>query len=69
MLNPADGRWAEIQGHVEIEPDPHKAPLYNRCMDAAGPPPKPESDRLIVRVTQGRVFTFPPAPSTASART
>jgi PPOX class probable F420-dependent enzyme len=64
VLNTADGRWVEIQGTVRIDEDPQKALLhemYGRFMDGATPPPEPTSERLIVRVTPTKVFTFPAA--------
>lgn len=68
VLNPADGRWVEVQGTVQIEQDPQKALLheiYGRFMNGAAPPPEPAAERLIVSVTPTRVFTFPPAAAAA----
>ena len=70
VLNTADGRWVEIQGTVQIDEDPQKVLLheiYGRFMDGAAPPPEPTAERLIVRVTPTRVFTFPPAAPVAAA--
>jgi PPOX class probable F420-dependent enzyme len=67
VLNTADGRWVEIQGTVRIDEDPQKVLLhemYERFMNGATPPPEPTAERLIVRVTPTRVFTFPPEVAT-----
>jgi PPOX class probable F420-dependent enzyme len=69
VLNTADRRWVEIQGTVQIDEDPQKVLLhemYGRFMDGAEPPPEPTAERLVVRVTPTRVFTFPPAAPVAA---
>ena len=60
----ANGRYIEIRGSVEITDDPEKRLLYemyDRYMGGAPPPPEPEAERLIVRITPQRVYQFPPA--------
>jgi PPOX class probable F420-dependent enzyme len=67
VLNTADGCWVEIQGTVRIDEDPQKVLLhemYERFMNGATPPPEPTAERLIVRVTPTKVFTFPPEVAT-----
>jgi len=59
----AKGRYIEIRGSVEITDDPEKRLLYemyDRYMGGT-PPPEPEAERLIVRITPQRVYQFPPA--------
>lgn len=60
----AQGRYIEIRGRVEITDDPEKRLLYemyDRYMGGTPPPPEPEAERLIVRITPQRVYQFPPA--------
>lgn len=60
----ARARYIEIRGSVEITDDPEKRLLYemyDRYMGGAPPPPEPEAERLIVRITPHRVYQFPPA--------
>ena len=60
----AKGRYIEIRGSVEITDDPEKRLLYemyDRYMGGTPPPPEPEAERLIVRITPQRVYQFPPA--------
>ncbi len=60
----AKGRYIEIRGSVEITDDPEKRLLfemYDRYMSGTPPPPEPEAERLIVRITPQRVYQFPPA--------
>jgi PPOX class probable F420-dependent enzyme len=57
-------RYLEIRGTVEITEDPEKRLLYemyDRYMGGATPPPEPEAERLIVRITPEKVYQFPPA--------
>ncbi|GAA1560746.1 PPOX class F420-dependent oxidoreductase [Actinomadura kijaniata] len=57
--------YAEIRGTVTITDDPDKTllhELYARYMDGAEPPPEPDAERVIVRVTADRVWLWPPAP-------
>jgi general stress protein 26 len=64
----ATGRYVEIRGNVEITEDPEKSMLYemyDRYMGGATPPPEPEAERLIVRITPVRVYQFPPVAKTA----
>jgi len=59
----AKGRYIEIRGSVEITDDPEKRLLYemyDRYMGGTPPPPEPEAERLIVRITPQRVYQFPP---------
>ena len=54
----ATGRYMEIRGTVDITEDPQKSLLYemyDRYMDGATPPPEPEAERLIVRITPERL--------------
>jgi PPOX class probable F420-dependent enzyme len=56
-------RYLEIRGTVEITDDPEKRLLYemyDRYMGGAMPPPEPDAERLIVRVTPEKVYQFPP---------
>jgi PPOX class probable F420-dependent enzyme len=58
------GRYVEIRGTVEITEDPEKRLLYqmyDRYMGGMAPPPEPEAERLIVRITPQKVYQFPPA--------
>ena len=60
----ANGRYVTIRGRVEISEDPEKTPLYEmygRYMCGATPPPEPEAERLIVRITPERLYAFPPS--------
>jgi PPOX class probable F420-dependent enzyme len=57
-------RYLEIRGTVEIVEDPEKRLLhemYDRYMGGTPPPPEPEAERLIVRITPEKVYQFPPA--------
>jgi PPOX class probable F420-dependent enzyme len=58
------GRYIEIWGCVEITEDPAKTLLhemYQRYMGGATPPPEPEAERLIVRITPQKVHIWPPS--------
>jgi PPOX class probable F420-dependent enzyme len=62
------GRYVEIRGIVNITEDPEKSLLYamyDKYMGGITPPPEPETDRLIVRITPERVYQWPPVPATA----
>jgi PPOX class probable F420-dependent enzyme len=64
----ATGRYVEIRGDVDITEDPEKSLLhemYDRYMGGATPPPEPEAERLIVRITPVRVYQWPPVAETA----
>ena len=57
-------RYLEIRGTVEITEDPEKRLLYemyDRYMGGAAPPPEPDAERLIVRITPEKIYQFPPA--------
>ena len=57
-------RYLEIRGTVDITEDPEKRLLfemYDRHMGGAAPPPEPDAERLIVRITPVKVYQFPPA--------
>jgi PPOX class probable F420-dependent enzyme len=57
-------RYVEIRGSVEVTVDPEKRLLYemyDTYMGGATPPPEPDSQRLIVRITPDKVYQFPPA--------
>jgi PPOX class probable F420-dependent enzyme len=58
------GRYVEIRGTGEITEDPEKRLLYEmyeRYMGGMAPPPEPDAERLIVRITPQKVYQFPPA--------
>jgi PPOX class probable F420-dependent enzyme len=58
------GRYVEIRGTVEITEDPEKVLLhemYERYMGGKTPPPEPEAERLIVRITPEKLYVWPPA--------
>ncbi len=64
------GGYIEIRGTVDIEDDPEKKLLYemyDRYMGGATPPPEPEAERLMVRVTPVSVYHWPPLPDAAKA--
>ncbi|MFE0021087.1 PPOX class F420-dependent oxidoreductase [Amycolatopsis sp. NPDC059021] len=64
VLGKETGRYVEIRGTVEITPDPGKTLLhemYDRYMGGATPPPEPAAERLIVRITPEKLYTWPPA--------
>jgi PPOX class probable F420-dependent enzyme len=57
-------RYVEIRGTVEVTDDPEKRLLYEMYglyMGGATPPPEPDAERLIVRITPEKVYQFPPA--------
>jgi hypothetical protein len=48
---------------VKITEDPEKRLLYemyDRYMGGTAPPPEPDAERLIVRITPEKVYQFPP---------
>lgn len=58
------GQYVEIRGTVTITDDPDKTLLhemYDRYMGGATPPPEPDAQRLIVRITPERLYSWPPA--------
>jgi PPOX class probable F420-dependent enzyme len=58
------GRYVEIRGAVDITDDPEKTLLYemyDRYMGGATPPPEPDAERLIVRITPEKLLQWPPA--------
>jgi len=62
------GRYVEIRGTIDITEDPQKSLLYemyDRYMDGATPPPEPEAERVIVRITPERLYHWPPVPADA----
>lgn len=64
VVDKAKGRYVEIRGTVEITDDPEKRLLYemyDRYMGGIAPPPEPDAERLIVRITPEKVYQFPPA--------
>jgi PPOX class probable F420-dependent enzyme len=68
VLSKDTGRYVEIRGTVRITEDPGKTLLhemYARYMGGATPPPEPEDERLIVRITPEKLYVFPPAADTA----
>jgi PPOX class probable F420-dependent enzyme len=59
------GRYVEIRGTVDIVDDPEKRLLYemfDRYMGGTPPPPEPDAQRVIVRITADKVYQWPPAP-------
>jgi PPOX class probable F420-dependent enzyme len=63
VVDKGQNRYLEIRGRVEITDDPEKRLLYemyDRYMDGIAPPPEPDADRLIVRITAQKVYQFPP---------
>jgi PPOX class probable F420-dependent enzyme len=68
VLDKETGRYFEIRGTVQITEDPDKRLLYemyDRYMGGSPPPPEPDAERLIVRITAERVYQFPPVPAAA----
>ncbi|MDT7764131.1 MAG: hypothetical protein QOC63_3551 [Mycobacterium sp.] len=64
VVDKEKGRYVEIRGSVEITDDPEKRLLhemYDRYMGGTAPPPEPDAERLIVRITPENVYQFPPA--------
>jgi hypothetical protein len=39
--------------------------MYERYMGGATPPPEPETERLIVRITPEKLYHWPPLPAAA----
>jgi len=63
VVDKGQNRYLEIRGRVEITDDPEKRLLYemyDRYMDGIAPPPEPDAERLIVRITPQKVYQFPP---------
>jgi len=63
VVDKGQNRYREIRGRVEITDDPEKRLLYemyDRYMDGVAPPPEPDAERLIVRITAQKVYHFPP---------
>jgi len=61
------GRYVEIRGTLDITDDPEKRLLYemyDRYMGGTPPPPEPDAERLIVRITAQKVYHWPPLPAT-----
>ena len=64
VADKGQARYVEIRGSVKITDDPEKRLLhemYDRYMGGAAPPPEPDTERLIVRITPEKVYQFPPA--------
>ena len=60
------GRYVEIRGTVDVTDDPEKLLLYemyDRYMGGTPPPPEPDAERLIVRITADKVYHWPPVPA------
>ena len=58
------GQYVEIRGSVDITGDPDKLLLhemYQRYMGGKAPPPEPDAERLIVRITPEKLYVWPPA--------
>jgi PPOX class probable F420-dependent enzyme len=63
VVDKGQNRYLEIRGRVELTDDPEKRLLYemyDRYMDGIAPPPEPNAERLIVRITPQKVYQFPP---------
>jgi PPOX class probable F420-dependent enzyme len=68
VVDKESGRYVEIRGSVEITDDPEKRLLfamYDTYMGGMPPPPEPDAERVIVRVTPEKVYQFPPVPAAA----
>lgn len=68
VVDKEKGRYVEIRGSVEITDDPEKRLLYamyDTYMGGMAPPPEPDAERVIVRVTPEKVYQFPPVPAAA----
>ena len=68
VVDKEKGRYVEIRGTVEITEDPDKRLRYEMCdlhMGGMAPPPEPDAERLIVRITPQKVYQFPPVPAAA----
>jgi PPOX class probable F420-dependent enzyme len=68
VVDKEKGRYVEIRGTVEITDDPEKRLLYemyDRYMGGMPPPPEPDAERLIVRITPDKLYQFPPVPAAA----
>jgi len=66
VLDRQTGRYVEIRGTVDVTDDPDKSLLYemyDRYMDGAKPPPEPDAERLIVRITPEKLYQWPPVPA------
>jgi PPOX class probable F420-dependent enzyme len=64
VFGTASGRYIEIRGRANITADPDKTLLYemyDRYMGGAAPPPEPDAERLIVRITPEKLYQWPPA--------
>jgi PPOX class probable F420-dependent enzyme len=62
--------YVEIRGRVDITEDPEKTMLYEiygMYMGGATPPPEPQAQRLIVRITPEKLYVWPPVPEPADA--
>lgn len=63
VLGVGTGRYVEIRGTVDIVDDPEKVLLhemYGRYMGGATPPPEPEAERLVVRISPEKLYVWPP---------
>jgi PPOX class probable F420-dependent enzyme len=63
VIDKEKGRYVEIRGTVEITDDPEKRLLYemyDRYVGGMAPPPEPDAERVIVRITPQKVYQFPP---------
>ncbi|WP_327141186.1 PPOX class F420-dependent oxidoreductase [Nocardia sp. NBC_01327] len=63
ILSKTSSQYVNIRGKVDITEDRENFHdvVYGRYMDGATPPPEPEAERLIVRITPDRIYAFPPA--------
>jgi PPOX class probable F420-dependent enzyme len=63
VIDKEKGRYVEIRGTVKIAEDPEKRLLYEMYdlyMGGTAPPPEPDAERLIVRITPEKIYQFPP---------
>ena len=61
--------WLEVRGTVTITDDPDKALLhemFDRYMGGAEPPPEPDAQRVVVRITPEKINLWPPVLPTAT---
>jgi PPOX class probable F420-dependent enzyme len=57
------GSYVEVRGTVQITDDPEKTLLTRMYEKYLGtpPPPEPDAERVIVRLTPEMVYRFPPS--------
>jgi PPOX class probable F420-dependent enzyme len=60
VIDREEARYVEIRGTVEISEKRLLYEMYDLYMGGAAPPPEPDAERLIVRITPEKVYQFPP---------